>query len=122
MWFITGTANAMIRNRRPQAIRARLVHNVSYFALKPLYDRVEAAGSTKVQAIVAQQVMSMKEINSPRILSPLGLTTVDGVLHLVTPWQERGNLRQLLLDSGVADSRRMIVVVSPSQDSLVAPL
>lgn len=108
--------NSSARGCHPGAIKARLVGRPSYFALKPLHNQTETAGSTEMQAIVAQRVRSMKAIRDPRLLSPLGLTTVDGVLHLVSPWNDPGNLRQHLLQNLSPDARGEIV--SPFRTSV----
>lgn len=99
------------RQRRSQAFKARLAQNPSHFALKPLYDQAGAADSRKVRALVAKQVQVSGAMDDPRILLPLGLTTVDGVLHLVSPWYELGNLRQHL--SQDLDTAAREAVVSP---------
>lgn len=97
----------------PQTSKARLEGCTSSVALKPLYNHAEAAESTKTQAIAARRVQSLSASNNPRIVAPVGLTTVNGVLHIVSPWYERGNLRQNLQNWDIHSRIRIVSFFFP---------
>lgn len=112
--LVQDTCASTARKRRPEAFKALLLRQTSYFALKPLYDLPETAGRPEYQGRMERQLRYLKAIDDPRILSPLGTTVVNSTLHLVSPWQESGNLRQLLRkNQNIGMTERLALVRLP---------